>query len=199
MQRSWRTDADKLTFIACLPPPLHDPDSLDPTSRTIKAGIDDAQERMLGDINLFLTHCDDSCSDDDADTGSRDKSAEDRAEDVVGEIELMIAERASRRRGYGRAALLAFLLYIGSNLEAILREYSGERGGLGARLRYLRVKIGEGNEGSLKLFESVGFERTGEGANYFGEVEMRFAGERVGDKVKEIKGLEEVEVLRYLM
>lgn len=46
MQKSWRTDADKLTFIACTSPPVPPP-SFDP-------GIFDSPESMIGDVNLFL-------------------------------------------------------------------------------------------------------------------------------------------------
>ena len=52
------------------------------------------------------------------------------------------------------------------------------------KLEGLRVKIGEGNEKSLRLFRSLGFAglngKEGEGEevpNYFGELELWFRGE----------------------
>jgi RimJ/RimL family protein N-acetyltransferase len=155
MQRSWRQDPDKLTFIACLPP------SAIPTTITPKQ--DDASSLMLGDINLFLNDDDDDEDDEDATSTSTTKS-------ILGEIELMIAVKSQHRKGHGRASLLAFLHYILSNTSAILNEYSKDKQ---AHLRYLRVKINAENVKSIALFESVGFVRTDAEANYFGELELR--------------------------
>jgi hypothetical protein len=60
---------------------------------------------LIGDINLFLT-----------------PAGEDE-EGCIGEIELMIAPLSARRQGYGRATLLAFLMYIQNHLDEILTEY----------------------------------------------------------------------------
>ena len=38
------------------------------------------------------------------------------------------------------------------------------------------VKIGEDNQSSVKLFESLGFVRSEESANYFGELELLLPG-----------------------
>lgn len=115
MQQSWRKDNDKLTFIACLPPTTSTPSS------TIKAKEDDISSRMIGDINLFLTDDDD---DDDSDDGANPSTTlKTNTQKVIGEIELMIAEKHLHRRGYGRSALHAFLQYILSNATAILAEY----------------------------------------------------------------------------
>merc|ERR1711939_427997 len=61
MQRSWRTDADKLTFIACLPLSLP-PTSSSSTSKSpapapgpLTPGQFDTSTRIIGDVNLFLT------------------------------------------------------------------------------------------------------------------------------------------------
>ncbi|CAL5873751.1 uncharacterized protein PFLUO_LOCUS8033 [Penicillium psychrofluorescens] len=69
---------------------------------------------MIGDINLFLR----------IDDGDED----DAAPKLVGEIELMVAEKANQRRGFGRAALLVFLRYIAEYESGILAEFA--RGGL---------------------------------------------------------------------
>ncbi len=126
---------------------------------------------MLGDINLFLTPADED------------------PEGCIGELELMIAPKEARRRGYGRAGLLAFLMYLQKHLGAVLEEYGArlvteseeadagcEKSAGKMRLLQLRVKIGSKNEKSINLFTSVGFVKVGEGENYFGEVELVFEG-----------------------
>jgi RimJ/RimL family protein N-acetyltransferase len=172
MQRSWRTDPDKLTFIACLP---IEAATSGTKLITAKAKEDDAPGRMLGDINLFLTPADED------------------DEGCIGELELMIAPTEARRQGYGRAALLSFLMYLQKHLDEILEEYSvslakqakdtypdADNENRKMRLLQLRVKIGSKNEKSINLFTSVGFVKVSEGENYFGEVELvfeRFLGE----------------------
>lgn len=148
---------------------------------------------MIGDINLFLT--------DDDNDDSASESAIPQARQVVGEIEIMIASRAHHRQGYGRAALLAFLWYVLDHQRDILREYSVTTTTGGAAtpvLNYLRVKIGQENAKSISLFESIGFEGTGAGPNYFGEVELRFRVDgEAGRRIARVKGFEEVKVARY--
>lgn len=168
MQRSWRTDPDKLTFIACLP---IDASATEPKQPCIISQDSDVPDRMLGDINLFLTPADED------------------PEGCIGELELMIAPVEARRRGYGRAALLTFLMYMQKHLDEIIKEYSagleqeseeadGDRENCKRKMRLLqlRVKIGSKNEKSINLFTSIGFFKVGEGENYFGEVELVFEG-----------------------
>ena len=50
MQQSWRNDHDKLTFIACLP--------ISGDGREVLSKEPDAQDRMIGDVNLFLSRAD---------------------------------------------------------------------------------------------------------------------------------------------
>jgi RimJ/RimL family protein N-acetyltransferase len=180
MQRSWRNDHDKLTFIICLPV------SSDPASTSnIKAEEHDSSARMLGDINLFLFSSEPSGED----------PKENMAQGVQGEIELMIADSSHQRKGFGRAALVAFLYHVLKNWSSISKEYlpnSPTKGN--GHLDYLRVKINETNDRSVKLFQSVGFEQVGE-ANYFGEIELRWSGTL--DDVKKMKGWDNVITMHY--
>ncbi|KAF7586810.1 hypothetical protein BBP40_008328, partial [Aspergillus hancockii] len=89
MQQSWRQDPDKLTFIVCLP--AADSDSQQgQLSKTA-----DTPDRMIGDINLFLR----------VDNGEEGTSEP----QIIGEVELMIAEKKNQRKGLGKATLLTFL------------------------------------------------------------------------------------------
>ena len=125
---------------------------------------------MVGDINLFLRV-------DDGDEG-------DEQPRLVGEIELMIAEKANQRQGFGRASLLVFLRYVVEKQGEILDEFvggsvSGEQKsklrmeGDGFLFECLSVKIGKENERSLALFESVGFVKVNDEPSFFGEYELR--------------------------
>lgn len=144
---------DKLTFILCRP-------AAGPTP-VVAAGEVDSADKMIGDINFFL-YPDDA---DEAAGGS-----------CIGEVDIMIAGRADRGKGLGKAAVSTFLHYIWTNLDGILSEYQpaaagpAEAGGkLGLRL--LMAKIKADNVGSIALFRSLGFEQEGD-VNYFREIKM---------------------------
>ncbi|CAI6341598.1 unnamed protein product [Periconia digitata] len=183
MQRSWRTDADKLTFIVCAAP---SPIANNPI-KAITATKEDAPESMIGDVNLFL-----SPSDDDDELGEdNDESKEQRApiaKSVIGEMEIMIASKTHRGCGLGKEVLNAFLWYVIQSLDDIMNEYqSGNAvGSEKMRMQYLRVKIDKDNARSIKLFESVGFKRVTEQPNYFGELELRWAIEE--SSFKDLRG-----------
>lgn len=109
---------------------------LRPDSDPVYAGVDDAEARMVGDVNLFLTPYD---GEDDEDGGSGDENrngggeerggrnadpdAESELCDLQGEIDIMIASREDRKQGLGEAAVRAFLRYLARNREAIVSEY----------------------------------------------------------------------------
>lgn len=116
---SWRRDGDKLTFIICQPlsvPFLSSSPGFPSASlpswpqppRAVAATVD-APERMLGDTNLFLT------------ADHEDEGA------VVGEVEIMITRQGNQGRGYGQAALRAFLRYVANEESRVVGEYSGIR------------------------------------------------------------------------
>ena len=159
MQRSWQTDPDKLTFIVCNPYLA----TLGPA--TLGAGKHDSANDMRGDVNLFLS------------IGADGSPQHPR---VVGELELMVAEQDQRRKGYGRAALLAFITYITAHQISIVGQYMNAKGmtvGRGnSNFTYLSAKIGQNNPSSVALFESLGFKKISEEASYWGEYELRHPG-----------------------
>jgi len=165
MQKSWRTDGDKLTFIVCLAVEKG-------PQGNANARVRDAPDRMIGDVNLFVVE---------------DDEAEDAVvAPLVGEVELMIARKDLHRSGYGRSTLLTFLYYVSSNLRSIVEEYRAQASKPTGQLEYLRVKIGQANQRSLALFESVGFWKVKGEPNYFGEYELRMS---VNDKpLEELTG-----------
>jgi RimJ/RimL family protein N-acetyltransferase len=176
MQESWRADADKLTFIVCLP--IQDASNDNGKESETLSDQADSPTRMIGDINLFLRI-------DDGEEGTS-------APHIIGEIELMIADKKDQRRGLGKATLLAFLRYVVEREQEVVGEFvhrdegargvfgsgSGDEQGKGEGMKFnaLSVKIGQKNERSLALFEGVGFKKVGEEPNYFGEWELRRTG-----------------------
>lgn len=225
MQQSWRNDPDKLTFISCLPlsgsisvssNPIQakDADVANPASQRMQLQRD-GPDRMLGDVNLFLKlqERDDEDNEDPGTRGAEGSGEADRrggevsysSSFVVGEIELMVAEKIRQRKGFGRACLLCFLKYIVDHEEEIVGEFMrGERDrignlGVGAiptmttttaaatatatasgRFEYLVVRIGATNTRSLALFESLGFVKVKDEPNVFGELELRRYGVSAG-------------------
>ncbi|KAJ5895233.1 hypothetical protein N7495_006924 [Penicillium taxi] len=196
MQRSWRQDADKLTFIVCQP-------IASLSASRVSASLqldseDDSSERMIGDINLFLRV-------DDGEDG-------DAPPEIIGEIELMIAEKVNQRRGFGKASLLVFLRYIIQRQAGILEEFVKSvdvqvveklkaAGTSGVGLACLSVKIGQTNRRSLALFEGLGFAKVSPEPNFFGEFELRrmdLTMESVDEalRVSEVDGYVEMKYLR---
>ena len=146
MQRTWRQDSDKLTFISCTP---HEGD------RSQFEIIDS----MVGDVNLFLLENEEDSGD----------------VSVVGELELMIAGKDNQHRGLGKASLLVFVRYIFAHEKEIIDAYFAEPRNVARSpsLAYLRVKISETNTRSIRLFESLGFTKTNISPNFFSEWELR--------------------------
>ncbi|KAI3322996.1 hypothetical protein HD806DRAFT_95336 [Xylariaceae sp. AK1471] len=168
-QQSWRTAHDKLTFIVCQPVVLSESKD-DITTSTIYAG---ENERMVGDVNLFLAPCDDG--------ENENKPGENGDENATcGEIDIMIAMPEHRRKGLGEAAVRAFLQFLTRHHDGIMSEYSlaseqarPDGAAKNTRLKRLVAKISADNVGSIRLFESLGFRRDGE-PNYFNEISLVF-------------------------
>ena len=206
MQASWRTDKDKLTFIICFLRDVREMctsydvsrvpinANLQEVPRFVIAGKADEPERMVGDVNLFL-------SSDEDDEGA-----------IVGEVEIMIANQEVRGRGLGKEALKAFLGYVAREVMGFVEENLGADQGQGGvaesrqkgdekqkekekglqgkaeadvgtekrRIKHFRARIGKDNLRSIRLFQAVGFRMWSMQPNYFGEMEMRLEGEGRG-------------------
>ncbi|KAF2441357.1 hypothetical protein P171DRAFT_394404 [Karstenula rhodostoma CBS 690.94] len=169
MQESWRMDADKLTFIVCTPPLTE--------RENITAEQEDAPQNMIGDVNLFVNP-------DTDDEGAEDGEGE---QTLIGEIEIMIADRTQQGKGMGCEILLAFMWYILQTYTLSMKEYhsSHPNGKKSSNLKYLRAKIDKDNVRSTKLFEGVGFSKVSETPNYFGEMELRWT--ICADSLKDIE------------
>lgn len=90
----------------------------------------------------------------------------------------MIADAKNRGKGLGERVVRAFVGWVWEHRGEVMREYVGdkvEEGQEGVevpRLGMLMVKIGEGNESSIKLFrDKLGWVQEG-GRDYFGEVKF---------------------------
>ncbi|OTA67858.1 hypothetical protein K449DRAFT_400521 [Hypoxylon sp. EC38] len=212
-QVSWREASDKLTFIICEPLPLPQDSGSGSGSGSdsngdeqqkqkqkqqqhrhvngtteehrVLAGVADEPGRMVGDINLFLTPWEDADADCDGD-GEEESRGERTC--YAAEVDIMIADQKHRGKGFGRAAVATFLLFIQRHADSILSEYvgagadangggcgSGSGGSGGAALRELVAKIHASNTGSIALFKSLGFKQRGD-VNYFGEIQMVLEG-----------------------
>jgi RimJ/RimL family protein N-acetyltransferase len=115
-QESWREDESKLTFL------IRDKE---------RDGIP-----LCGDINAFFSDFYET----DWIHGIEDSTP--KATGLVAEINLMIAERASRRRGIAREALQLFSQYILTQIPSV---------------KIFVAKIQLHNQASMKLFEALGY------------------------------------------
>lgn len=117
---------------------------------------------MIGDVNFFLYPYD---GDDDEESSGKE---------LVGEIDVMVAEKGDRGKSVGFGAVTALMSYVYRNLDAVLEEYRREAGGdVSGKpvLKGLMAKIQAGNDKSVALFKRLGFTQKG-GVNYFGEIKM---------------------------
>lgn len=108
---------------------------------------------MVGDVNLFMT---DAPEDEDEQPMERTNSGSEVRKQ--GELEIMIAETAARRKGYASQALKLLICYAMKHL------YLGPEDFL--------VRIGMSNLKSIQMFEKMGLEIVKK-VEVFQEVEMR--------------------------
>ncbi|KAM0793204.1 hypothetical protein ACM66B_000674 [Microbotryomycetes sp. NB124-2] len=174
MQASWRIDSDsatptfatwlvftiglliqidetpELTFII-----LRRDDDVSVDDEDFVAKHDDDQH-MVGDVNVFISSEDDEDHDerqgDDASTSKDQRRAE---------VEIMIASPSDRRHGYATSTLQLFLAYVSKTLSL-----SPDR---------FFARIGASNEGSIRLFEKLGFKK-GKFVQVFDEQQMDWGG-----------------------
>ncbi|KDQ51392.1 hypothetical protein JAAARDRAFT_41240 [Jaapia argillacea MUCL 33604] len=160
MQKKWREDEDKLTFIVLARATPTDLVDLTPSSLSTLP--------MIGDVNLFLK-------------GS--PHAEDGGEDpdFEAEVEIMIAEPEYRRKGHALSALGLLLSYVTSPFPPPESTSNPLHLDSPAKLapipfpllpKHLVSRVAETNTPSIRLFEKVGFDVVKRVA-VFGEVEMR--------------------------
>ncbi|OQR77965.1 N-acetyltransferase 9 protein-like [Tropilaelaps mercedesae] len=147
MQRQWRMDSDKCTFIV-----------LDRVA--LEANDGDELHAMVGDVNLFSIR-------DDADDDEERTRPEPQNNNIVVEqeeamlwkaveCEIMIAEEASRGKGFGKEAMLLMIKYAIDNLHPSV----------------FIAKIKTDNITSQNLFAKIGFEKFSQN-DVFQEVQMR--------------------------
>ncbi|KAI0684165.1 acyl-CoA N-acyltransferase [Cytidiella melzeri] len=117
------------------------------------ARSEESRLTMIGDVNLFLKG-----------------DPKDDPEFEV-EVEIMIAEPGYRRKGHALTALQLLLSYATSPAPAFVPACT--HAPLPIPPETLVVRIGDKNEGSMRLFEKLGFAVTKHVA-VFGEIEMRF-------------------------
>ncbi|KAJ7193834.1 GNAT domain-containing protein, partial [Mycena pura] len=167
MQRKWRQDEDKLTFIICART----------QSDTLDLGCIPQDSRvsslpMIGDVNIFLHG-----------TPPHLRSATDAEEDeFYAEVEIMIAEREYRRKGCAREALQLMLGYATASSNGYftcpapssLASLPDRDSPLPIPPAFLLARISESNAPSIRLFETLGFHIT-KRVEVFGEVEMRWS------------------------
>ncbi|KAF9269753.1 hypothetical protein L218DRAFT_890577 [Marasmius fiardii PR-910] len=176
MQRKWRVDEDKLTFIVLARTPEVQGASgqLDPKDATIQ------NLSMVGDVNLFL-------SGDLSPIVSTTRAPYDEPDEFTAEAEIMIAESSYRRRGMAYEALQLMFRYttsrgpehfsVVSSPSVSTSSSEPEFPSLPTPIppQYLLTRITESNEASIKLFQKLGFKVT-KRVEVFGEVEMRWRG-----------------------
>ncbi|KIY53145.1 hypothetical protein FISHEDRAFT_33878 [Fistulina hepatica ATCC 64428] len=164
MQRRWREDIDKLTFItlARISDPPEDISVVTPESEWITS------LPMVGDVNLFLKNLPGTTSGPLVDGCGDDK--------LEAEVELMIAERAYRRKGLAMEATRLMLAYATNSPSLTQNEPLDDyyiQSPLPILPESLVVRVSETNDASVGLFQKLGF-RIVKRVAVFQEVEMRW-------------------------
>eukprot|EP00934_Nitzschia_sp_Nitz4_P006167 Nitzschia sp. Nitz4//scaffold3_size479765//203314//204095//NITZ4_000085-RA/size479765-augustus-gene-1.596-mRNA-1//-1//CDS//3329550713//6157//frame0 len=132
MQESWRVDPNKCTFIVHSTP---DSSRL-PDTYSVQENL----PHMIGDVNLFLSEIDED-EEDEPNLNSTTVAPTDQPPRIQAEVDIMIAEKSFQHGGLGKTATCAMMLYGAQNLQ----------------IQRFFCKINDGNEGSIRLFKSLGF------------------------------------------
>ena len=171
MQRSWREDESKCTFIVLSKHLLSE--TANERLESLLAGdrkenpieecfVQETVSAMVGDVNIFLSEEDESSCD--------EKPAE-YPQYPQAEIDIMIAEKSCRGRGIGQEATLLMMRYGTSKL----------------RIRRFFCKINEDNDASLSLFRNkLGFDQCSYAA-CFKQVEMERKSETPEELTDELR------------
>ncbi|GAA5934304.1 hypothetical protein JCM3775_006964 [Rhodotorula graminis] len=163
MQKSWRLDADKLTFIVHLRSDSAPPPSSDPAA--FLAAHNDTS-RMIGDVNLFLHDASPPSSPSPLSPSPSSSPSADPALSTTprrAELEIMLPPSSSSlyrpRSGLALLTLQLFLSYASRALDLAPSSFF--------------ARIGFDNAPSLGLFAKLGFVE-GKRVEVFREVEMRW-------------------------
>lgn len=124
------------------------------TAATVKDR--DLSKSMVGDVNLFLSDAGETEALEDAEQVERTNSS--AAARKQGELEIMIAEKDARRKGYASQALALMIRYAMQKLHLGPEDFL--------------VRIGMDNASSIRMFQRLGFEIV-KTVEVFREVELR--------------------------
>ncbi|KZP31910.1 hypothetical protein FIBSPDRAFT_812908 [Athelia psychrophila] len=162
MQKKWRIDDDKLTFII-LARPEHRSEDL--------PGRDDSNLDnlpMVGDVNMFLKGIPPHLRKAPSKNASFDTD-EQEEDDFEAELEIMIADPESRRKGLAYEALQLLISYATDPRDVTNTSCPAQ---LPIPRSSLVVRVSQSNTPSIKLFERLGM-RIVKWVEAFQEVEMR--------------------------
>jgi len=164
MQKKWRVDEDKLTFII-----LYRWPSVEPLTDEYITKLP-----MVGDVNLFLKGIPPRPGDTHTCVIPRN-AADEGGDEFEAELEIMIAEPAYRRQGLAYEAIQLMISFVTSppTMSISPEHMSSYPPQLPIPRSSLVVRISESNLSSIKLFERVGF-KVVKRVEVFGEVEMRW-------------------------
>ena len=159
MQKSWKDDETKCTFIIHAAGNQHqkhgddndDDDDDDDDDKNVNDDdkavfhVEDNLSTMIGDVNLFLSEIDDDDDDDNNDNDIQQSMPETPTRTpkirLQAEIDIMIGNKEYHRKGYGYSATILMLLYGAKQLN----------------IKRFFCKINEDNISSIRLFQRLGF------------------------------------------
>lgn len=154
MQKSWRMDETKCTFILlakedCIQL-VNDEDDGDLSlvhHDEMNDFVMNNLDAMVGDVNLFLSEEDDDDDDNEEEEENEHDSFQNEdnsktKKPLQAEIDIMVAVEKYRQKGIGKEAVCLMMMYAATNLG----------------IRCIKAKIKDTNDASRKLFEkSLGF------------------------------------------